>query len=772
MSKRGKRSLALVVSAVMLLDACSSTSIRAQRYSDQGEWMKSVIEYRKALAEDPSDVENKSRLIQAEWRAAEFYFQRGERLLAQGNIDGAISEFQQGLSAKPDHEKLRQAMNSALARKNADLFYREGLRLEEGGKKEDALRSYQNALQAYPEHPQAKEAAARLEAQILNEHGNDQLSLSSQAPITLNFRQAEIRSTFEFIAKSFGVDMIFDDSIKSVPVTLFAKNVSFEQALNLLLMTTKTFYKKIGTNTILISQDTKDKRDQYEDLLVRTFYLNNVKAKDMAETLKGMLTIKKMVIDEQLNTLLVRDSEDVMKLIEKIINVSDRKPAEVILEVEVLEVNRSKAERLGLDLGSYEIGASVPATPPILLSGSIRNQVRDSAVLTLPGATFRFFKQDVDGKTLANPKIRVLNGKVAKIHIGDRIPLRVSTVTEATGQVRTTYDYKEIGILLNVEPTINLDNSSTVKLTLEVSTLGENFGTAADPAYKIGTRNAETVMLLRDNETAILGGLIRDEDTKLKVGVPLIGDIPVLGDVLSSHDNTSGRTDVLLTITPRVVRGWDVAGNDERSFNSGTEDRYLTQSLYASLGKPALLNPALLNKVKNGNAGPDMLPENNTGPALLPPTGNKTSPGLPTAALPPTGSMSPVLEFGESMYQGAVDQEMELQIKTENLNLSGIQNASMDILFNPELMSFVSATTGDIKAQDIKASADSGKGVLHITLDFGAEAANQTAGSVARIIMRGVKPGISYLVYQGNEFKNLAGDTVVAQSRPSRVLIK
>jgi general secretion pathway protein D len=761
----GMRSLAIAMLAAVLLNACSAAMQKAQRYSEQGEWMKAVMEYRKAYADDPSDMEYKSRLIQAEWRAAEFYYQRGEKLLAKDNLDGAIAEFQQGLSAMPNHEKLRQGMNAALARKEADLLYQEGLKLGESGKKEDAIRSFQKALQAHSGHVQAREAIARYEKQIEDEQGNSQLSLSSRAPITLNFRQAEIRSAFELIARSFGIDMIFDDSIKSVPVTLYAKDVSFEQALNLLLMTTKTFYKKIGPNTILLAQDTKDKRGQYEDLLVQTFYLNNAKAKDMADILKGMLTIKKLVIDEQLNTLLVRDTEDVMKLIGKIIDVSDRKPAEVVLEVEVLEVSRAKAERLGLDMGSYEIGVNVPSSPPLLLSGSIGNQVRNSAVLTLPSAALRFFKQDVDGKTLANPKIRVLNGRPAKIHIGDRVPLRVTTITDATGQVRTTFDYKEVGILLNVEPTINLDNSSTVKLGLEVSTLGENLGTANDPAFRIGTRRAETVMLLRDNETAILGGLIRDEDRNTKIRVPLVGDIPVAGELFTSHDDSSGRTDVLLTITPRVVRGWDLAGQVTRSFNSGTEERYLTQSLYASLGKPALPS-----RMANGNARPETLSVNSKAAAQPLPAGTvKSDKDMVVGAKEPSIAAVPMLAFSESMIEGTVDQEMVLLIKADNM--SGIQTASVDILFNPELMSFVRAEAGDVKMQDFKASADAANGKMHIALNFG-EAAAPRDGTVARITMRGVKSGISYLLYQGNELKTLVGAPVIAQSRPSRVAIK
>src|SRR6266571_4841736 len=193
-------------------------------------------------------------------------------------------------------------------------------------------------------------------------------ALTSKAPITLNFRQTDLKQAFEFLARSFGVNVIFDEAVKSVPLTLFAKDVTFEQGLSLLLTTSKTFYKKIGANTILVSPDSKEKRGQYEDHLVRTFQMNTVRAKEMADILKGLVTIKKIIVNEQLNTISVRDTEDVIKLSERIIENNDRKPAEMILEVEILEVNRTKSERLGLDFGTYSFTAAIPAPGTVPLN--------------------------------------------------------------------------------------------------------------------------------------------------------------------------------------------------------------------------------------------------------------------------------------------------------------------------------------------------------------------------------------------------------------------
>ena len=733
----------------VVLSSCAGYIKRADEYQAQDEWMRAVLEYREAAASEPGDVEFRSRLKQTELKAADFYYQRGVTLLGQDNIDGAIVQYQQGLAAMPDHSKLFQAMTQALARKEANMRYQQARIEVEAGKKEEALRTLQNALELYPDHENAAALARELEKEIKAAKGEQEYALTSRAPITLNFRQTDVRTAFEFIGKSFGLDIIFDDGVRSTPVTLFAKEVSFEQALYLLLITTKTFHKKLGPNTILIAPDTKAKRGQYEDHIMRTFYLNNVPAKDMGNILKGLVSIKKMILNERLNTVIVRDTQDVIEVAEMIIETNDRKPAEMILEVEILEVNRNKTERLGLDFSPYEFSASAPG---LQLGGSVRDQFRDLATLSVPSITFRFFKQDVDAKTLANPKIRVLSGKSAKIHIGDRVPLRASTIVDATGQTRTTFDYRDIGIKLVAEPTIHLDNSATVKMSLEVSSLGTNVGTPEEPAFQIGTRNAETFMLLRDGETAILGGLIRDEERNTRVKIPGFGDIPLIGSLFTSYDDSGGRTDVLLTITPRIVRGWDLPRQSARSFASGTEDRYMAKPLFQGF---ALAPGARVTMdTKPSVAGPET------------PVPGVPTPGAPSqvASLPP-----PLLAFSDPVYEGATGQDMEIRITAENLG--SVQNMPMEILFNPQLLKFVRAEAGGVPNQNFKAEADETRGLLRVEVGLQPGGAT-TSGVLARVTLQGLRPGISYLVYRAPILTSATGERINAQVRASRVVIK
>lgn len=761
--------------ATLMLGACAGPVQRADDHIAQEEWMKAVLEYRKAAASHPADVEYRSRLKQTEHKAADYYYQRGLSLLEQDNLDAAILQFQQGLAAVPDHGKLLQVMNQALVRKEANALYEQAAREIEAGKQEEGRRLLKRALDAHPGHKRAAELLARFEKQELDEEGADRLALTSRAPITLNFRQTDLRTAFEFIAKSFGVDVIFDESVKSAPITLFAKDATFEQALSLMLTTTKTFYKKVGPNTILIAPDSKEKRGQYEDQLVRTFHLSSIRAKEMADVLKGVINIKKLIVNEAQNTLVVRDIEEVIKIVDKIIDANDRRPAELIMEVEILEVNRSKAERLGLDLGTSRVTASIPTATPIPVVGNIQEAIRNAITLTLPSATFNFYKQDVDAKILANPKIRVLSGKSAKIHIGDRIPLRGASIQGAAGFVSTTYEYKEIGIRLLAEPIVHLDNSVTVKVSLEVSSLGENLGSLTEPAYRIGTRNAETHMMLRDGETAILGGLIRDEDRKARTRIPLFGDIPAAGTLFTSFDDSKGRTDVLLTITPRVVRGWDLPGKDLRAFMSGTEERYLSQSLFAKLAAPVArgekaavatdATPTPATPARSGTA-PAVEPPKTAAPAES--AGEQSTAAL--APAPVATGQPPLFAFSEPVYEGATGKEFEIRLTANNLD--GVVNLPMEIMFNPQLVKFVRGEKESFAPKDFKVDVDEARGLLRVTLSFADNAAARGNGVLGRLVLRGERPGVSYLVYRMPTIKSLAGETVSAQVRASRVVIK
>lgn len=752
----------LLAAMILTLASCAGHMSRGDEYAAKDDWMKAILEYRQAYGESPDDIEVKSRLKQMEMKAADYYYHRGEITLAKGDLDGAITLFQQGLVAMPENDKLRSAMKEAQMRNEAAALYQEGTNLLAAGKQADAKWRFKKALEVYPDQKESLTKLADIEKQELGA-ASESLALSSSAPITLNFRETDIRDAYEFLTKSFGVNVVFDDGVKNVPVTLYAKDVTFEQGLGLLLATSKTFYRKIGPNTILVALDSKEKRGQYEDQLVRTFVLNTVRAKEMADILKGVLTIKKIVINEQLNTITIRDSEEVIHLAERMIQNNDKKPAEVILEVEILEINRTKAENLGLDFGSYQVSAAIPPYP----FGGYQ-AAKANSTLTLPSATLHFFKQDVDAKTLANPRIRVLNGKSAKIHIGDRVPLIATTIQDATGQVRNTFDYKDIGIGLNAEPTVHLDNSVSVKLSLVVSTLGQNLGTASQPAFSIGSRDAETTMLLRDGETAILGGLIQDNERNARIKVPGIGDIPALGALFTSFNNSHDRTDVLLTITPHVVRGWEQPPASELQFYSGTENGYDNRQLFAELKQRAVSDTGVQLAPRIDTNGTVPATALQTQAALAKPAVPGVAP-LPTLAATQS-SAKPLLDFSEAVYDVTAGEEFS--IKLTGQNLGGIASLPIEILYNPQVMNFVRGEAGELPPQSFSAAADGDKGAILVKLAYAPDAAPKDSSVIANLVMHADNPGVSYLLYRTRTVNGSGGETIDAQIKASRVVVK
>lgn len=725
-----KRIVFVLLAFSLVLEGCSGNGVKkAETFAARGDWLKAVMEYRSELERKPSSVELKSSLRQTELRAAEYYFQLGLAEVSKNNYDAAIRYFEDGLAAMPGNEKLQTSLHAVIARREAYLLLKEAGRYREIGDLAKERSSLERALDLAPGDESILAHWRDFDKRVI-ESQKDEFDLKTRETITLKFQDADIKTAFNFLSDTFGINIIFDEGVKDKAITLFARDISFRQALNLMMGTTQTFYKKVARNTILLAPDTKDKRGQYEDYMIRTFHLTNATAKILADLLKGVLSLQKVVVNDELNTLTIRDTEDGLHLASKIIQANDRKPAEIILEVDILEVNRSKAMQLGFDYGS-----TISLQYPDYTVSDSFSSTLSQGVLTVPSVTFRYFKQNVDAKTLANPKIRVIDGKLAKIHIGDRVPLRSATIQEATGQTRTTFQYTDIGIRLNVQPEIQLDNSSLVKLGLEVSSLGQNLGTDADPAYSLGTRNAETYMLLRDGETAILGGLIRDEERRTTVKVPGLGDIPLIGAFFSTVDDSTTQTDVLLTITPRIIRPWQLPPKETWNLYSGKAERYFSQP-FISDAELALAS---------------VVPTVQTG-------GNASQP-LPGET---------VLSFDRSAYR--INSGDELTVNLRQSALSRTDTFPVRIRYDESLLQFVSLE--GLHPGSITELEEVGDGLVRAVVSVvGSDAVNDALSfATARFQTR--QKGVSYIMMGTNTAAGAAGERYQVEPVSAYVVIE
>lgn len=732
----------LIISLLLVLTSCAShdSLVIMRKYNRMKDPLEAVLDIRKQIEKNPDDIYYKTLIHQYELKAAEYYYKKGQKKYYEGSYQEAIEDFKKGLLADKDYDKLQQAIRFSTQQLEADEDYLEAVKNYQVGKLKEAESILKTILGAVPTYDAANSLLTKIQKEI-KKNGDVLDALSDTRKISLNFRNTNIKTAFEFLSRSFNINIVFDESVKTQSLTLYAKDVTFRQALNLMLATSKMFYQRMSRNTILIAPDTKAMRDQYEEYMIRTYQLRTISAKQMSEIIKGVLKVNKMVVNDDMNTIMIRDNENILNLVSKLIDVNDRRPAEVLLDVEILEVNRNKAENLGIDYGST-ISSTLPEASP---TNSL-NAALGSGVITLPNITFSYFKQDVDAQTLANPKIRALNKKQAKIHIGDRVPLRTATIQNPTGGTQTSYEYTEIGIQLDVDPIIHYDNSVTVDLKLEVSSLGSNVGTNDAPAYSIGTRNTQTQMLLKDGETAVIGGLIRDDDRNKTISVPGLGSIPIIGRLFKTDDDSLGRTDVLLTITPRIVRGWDIPRKSLQKIYSGTADHFSSEPIFP--GDTSKLSIGDMSSNTNFSTNKKDLVQS---PQLSEKTDNTA-----------------LLSFDKSLYSSSLGDDFTINVSAENV--AGLKKLIIPIVYNNNIIKLkdvnsISSTISDVK----KKYTDNG---VNLEVSFKNSGMSLNKKPILSLVMTGNNKGISYFVSKQSIATDRNGNSVPLESHASRIVVK
>lgn len=585
----------IAMAALTALTACAPGSefVRSgQRMIDQGQLEEGLSQIEKGISLEPGNNEYRMQLIRLRDTKIGQLLAQGDAQRDADQTDAAVDLYRRVLGLDAGNTRARAGLVAVESLRRQQLRVDEAQSLFAQGRRDETDQRLRQVLSENPANVRALALKRQLEDQPIRaaEAATPALRASLRKPVTLDFRDANLKAVFEALSRTTGINFVFDREVKpDIKVTLSISNLSIDDVVGVLTVTNQLERKVLNDNTVLIYPNTPAKQKDYLDLTVRTFYLANAEAKTVFTMLKTVLKTKDLYADEKLNSLTMRDTADAIRLAEKLIAAQDLAEPEVLLDVEVLEVKRSRLTEIGVDPpGKFTVLNIVqnPATVVSTATGNttVQNNTLTTTQLTLdklrnirssavgidnPSVNLR--AENGDTNILANPRIRVKNRDKARILIGDRVPVITTNSTPNVGTSESV-SYLDVGLKLDVEPNVFLDNEVGVKVSLEVSNIVKEVRSRSGSlTYQIGTRLATTELRLRDGETQALAGLISDEDRKGSVGLPWLIDLPVLGRLFSSERSDRSKTEIVLLITPRVVRNLATRTPDRNEHAGGTE---------------------------------------------------------------------------------------------------------------------------------------------------------------------------------------------------------
>ncbi len=548
---------------VTFAGGCSS----AQQTASDGEkafeaenWDAAVYFYLQALAVEPDNTEYKLNLTFARQKASARHFQRGTMLRELGRLKAARDELQMAAQLDPTNQFAAQLLRRV--QEEIEILGRP-----------DGARELEEIKRAARE--------AKVKPPILNPKSKDR--------ITLNFPKPKpVQEIYQAMAKAYGFNILFDPKLKEDRLSIELNDLTAEQSLEMVMQAAAHFYKVLDEHTIIVADDTPQNRREYEDLVIKTFFLSNADVKDVDKLLRSLIEARRLSTNEQLNAITLRDTADKVAIAEKLIAVNDKAKAEVLVDVELLLMSSRNDSNLGAALSSYTFNlgldtAAVSGTEGqngSLYLDQIKDITRGNWFINIPSVVINLAISSGNAEVLAQPQLRITEGEKASLLIGDRVPIPVTSFNTgyqgAPGSVTpiTSFQYQDIGIKIDVEPRVHHNREVTLKLTVEVSNLGEEVSVGPNQtAVTIGTRTITSVIRLQSGESSLLAGLIRRDQGEVITKTPLLSDIPLIGRLFTNKEKTDRRTDLVLTLTPSIIRFPDITEADLAPMWVGTESQ-------------------------------------------------------------------------------------------------------------------------------------------------------------------------------------------------------
>jgi general secretion pathway protein D len=618
-------------------------------------------------------------------------FTRGQEAAKAGDWDAAVGFYRQALQDDPDRPDYKIAMLAA-----AQMYVSRAREFEAANQPEEALRAYRKALEFEPSNrPVALRAAEiermlrdRLEASAprpeiekLREQARRQsaepiLNPASRDPLSIRFTNAGIRDVLNFIGNATGINVTYDRDFQDRSITLNLEGVTLEQALQQIMVANQLFYKVLNERTIIVAADTTQKRTQYEEQVIRTFFLSHADATEISQLLTGIVRVAGVAIQPTIvankttNTITVRATGSVVQVVERMIAANDKPRAEVIVDVQILEVNRERAKQYGLNLSDYAIGGifSPEVRPdadasvvtglgnPFNLNTISQGVSTADFYLAVPAAVMRFLESDSSTKTLAKPQLRGAEGQKLSLNLGEDVPVPSTTFTPIAGggaatQPLTSFAYRTVGIIVEMTPRVTYEGEIILELSVESSARGQDTNIAGQNLPSFLSRKVITKLRLRDGESNLLAGLLREDERRALRGFPGVLRLPVVRQLFSSNDEAIRSSDIVMLLTPRIIRTHELTATDLSPIYVGT------QSNMGLGGPPPLINvgPPPVEPPPPAGAAPGAAGATAAGAGATSPTARPQPfpPGTPTPVLP-TGAqgVTPQVPPGSSPIPG------------------------------------------------------------------------------------------------------------------------
>ncbi len=593
--------------ALLWVGGCTS-AMQARSAFDEAEQLvaeedydQAVEKYLEAIDLEPGSMTYRLKLVASRTRAAAYHVRQARELRTAGKYAEALTEYARAKDFDPSIEVGIQEEADLRKIIEAQKYAEEGAAFYTKRSLASARKAIDKALSLDPNSARALAIKDLLDRdQNTVSMDGIELDVASGEPITLSFKDAKIKDVFAILSKLSGINFIFDEGIRSQQVTVLLEKASFAQAMELIMQMNGLSKKVLNSKTIIIYPESREKAKQYEDQLIQTFYLSHIDAKKAVNLLRTMLQLRKIYVHEERNALVIRDKPEVIRLAEQILAAADRADSEVLFDVEVLGVRDTDALNFGPKLSTYStsLGFSQDGTniqkdalgPGASTDGLTTSLSSLQTFYTIPTATFDFAKSLNSTELLASPKIRVKNKEKAKVHIGKRDPIVTTTQIGNTDSTTQNVQYVDSGIKLDIEPSVQLDGTVLTKIKLEVSS-AERLNaadTTGESPIALTTTNAETSLVLRDGARTILGGLYENNKTSNKSTLPFLGEIPWLGSLFTNYSNNEEKREIILSITPYIIKKLELPDVDVATIWSGGEDNLKDGPNFGAFVRPFL----------------------------------------------------------------------------------------------------------------------------------------------------------------------------------------